>query len=198
MTTQSGVTTQSESAPPAAAAPPVAAALPEAASPTTTVAPPGVTIAPKPSATRASARTSHAGRRVGYVIAIAFNFVLLYLINVMPGWTAVDVLTANFTAVLWIINLSLLLNVAANIAYIAYDSTWFKASCEFTLAAISLIIAIRMYQVFPFDFASFAFNWTVLTRLIIVAVMIGSLIAMVVNAARLFLAIATTPPPAES
>lgn len=198
MTTQSGVTTQSESAPPAAAAPPVAAALPEAASPTTTVAPPGVTIAPKPSSTRASARTSHAGRRVGYVIAIAFNFVLLYLINVMPGWTAVDVLTANFTAVLWIINLSLLLNVAANIAYIAYDSTWFKASCEFTLAAISLIIAIRMYQVFPFDFASFAFNWTVLTRLIIVAVMIGSLIAMVVNAARLFLAIATTPPPAES
>lgn len=181
MTTESGVTTQSKEA--QDQAPPGTPAPPEE-QPTRT--------AP---VTKTSSRTNPAGRRVGYVIAIIINLALLYLINVMPGWTAIDVLTAEFTTVLWIINLSLLLSVAANIAYIAYDSTWFKASCEFTLAAISLIIAIRMYQVFPFDFATFAFNWTVLARLIIVAVMIGSMIAMVVNAVRLVVAIVSGPPP---
>jgi hypothetical protein len=191
MTTQSGVTTQSEktqaeaTAPPGMTTPPEGTATPK--NPTTI----------KPT-TKTSARASQAGRRVGYVIAIIINLAFLYLINVMPGWTAIDVLTAEFTTVLWIINLSLLLSVAANVAYIAYDSTWFKASCEFTLAAISLIIAIRMYQVFPFDFATFAFNWTVLARLIIVAVMIGSLIAMVVNAVRLFLVVVSGPPPANT
>ena len=45
-------------------------------------------------------RPAVAGRRAGYAVAIAVNLVLLYLVNVAPGWQAVPFLTESTTEVL--------------------------------------------------------------------------------------------------
>ncbi|CAB4877936.1 MAG: hypothetical protein F2793_05290 [Actinobacteria bacterium] len=132
-----------------------------------------------------SRRSSAAGRRAGYVIAIIINAVLLYLINGRPGWESWDVLTADFVLVLWLVNLSLSLSFIANVLYLVYDVPWFKATCELVLAVVSLAVAVRGYQVFPFDFSSFAYGWTVLVRLILVVAMIGSSIAIIVQLVKL-------------
>jgi hypothetical protein len=126
-------------------------------------------------------QASGTGRRIGYVVAIIINAALLYLINARPGWQTWDVLTADFLTVLWIINLSLSLSLIANALYLVYDAPWFRAMCELVLAVVSLIVAVRVYQVFPFDFTAFAYAWTVLARVILVIAMFGSAIAIIVQ-----------------
>ena len=128
-----------------------------------------------------SKQASGTGRRIGYVVAIIINAALLYLINARPGWQTWDVLTADFLTVLWIINLSLSLSLIANALYLVYDAPWFRAMCELVLAVVSLIVAVRLYQVFPFDFTAFAYAWTVLARVILVIAMFGSAIAIIVQ-----------------
>jgi hypothetical protein len=128
-----------------------------------------------------SKQASGTGRRIGYVVAIIINAALLYLINARPGWQTWDVLTADFLTVLWIINLSLSLSLIANALYLVYDAPWFRAMCELVLAVVSLIVAVRVYQVFPFDFTAFAYAWTVLARVILVIAMFGSAIAIIVQ-----------------
>jgi hypothetical protein len=128
-----------------------------------------------------SKQASGTGRRIGYVVAVIINAALLYLINARPGWQTWDVLTADFLTVLWIINLSLSLSLIANALYLVYDAPWFRAMCELVLAVVSLIVAVRVYQVFPFDFTAFAYAWTVLARVVLVIAMFGSAIAIIVQ-----------------
>ena len=52
-------------------------------------------------------RPGPTARRSGYVVAAAVNAVLLYLVDVRPGWDAVPFLTADTTLVLGAVNASL-------------------------------------------------------------------------------------------
>ena len=52
-------------------------------------------------------RPAPVARRVGYVIAIAVNAALLYLLNTNPGWEAIPLVTAAADQVIGLVNLSL-------------------------------------------------------------------------------------------
>ena len=128
-----------------------------------------------------------ATRRFGYGAAIAVNVVMLWIVNNLLEWGWPSWLTDEFDQVLPIINVSIVATIIVNLAYIAYDTAWFKSLLQIGLLAISLLVTIRLYQEFPFDFSAYSINWEAVTRgiLIFVCIAIGiGLIAEIVKFAK--------------
>ena len=126
-------------------------------------------------------RPSTAGRRTGYLVAAVINAVLLWLIHVSPGWDAVPFLTADFDTVLWLIDLSLVVTIAVNLIYLIRDPRRLTAAGAVVTTAIGLAAAIRMLQVFPFDFGD-SDVWPVVFRVLLWVAIIGAAIGIIVNA----------------
>jgi hypothetical protein len=121
----------------------------------------------------------------GYMVAIAVNIAMLVIANNILAWGWVPFLTADFEQVLWLINLSLLATIAVNVVYLAYDAPWFKSVCQIGLGGITIAVAVRTYQVFPFDFSASQFNWEPVARFVIVLTVIGTVITMITALVRL-------------
>jgi hypothetical protein len=129
--------------------------------------------------------TSATSRRVGYVVAALVNAVLLYLVNVWPGWQAVPFLTEGMDDVLDVVNLSLTATVVVNLAYLVYDPAWFTAAGQLVLSVIALAVAIRLLQVFPFDFSAYAVDWELVTRVVLGFAVFGSAVGIVASLVKL-------------
>lgn len=134
---------------------------------------------------RTPARRSAASRRAGYVIAIVVNAVLLYLINVKPGWQVARFLTPATSQVLGIVNLALALRLAANVVYVGYDGPRLKALGDLITTAAGLAATIRVWQVFPFAFHGSAAFWSTVVRVLLIVGIVGSSIAIAVALVRL-------------
>jgi hypothetical protein len=57
--------------------------------------------------------------------------------------------------------------------------------CQIGLAAISMAVTVRMYQVFPFDFSGSEFDWAWTARFLMVLGMIGIGIGVLVELVKL-------------
>lgn len=112
-------------------------------------------------------RQSVAARRAGYVIAIVINATLLYVVNVWPGWQAVSFLTEDTRQVLGLVNLSLAAGVVANVAYLAHDGPLLKALGDLVTTGIGLAAVVRVWQVFPFDFRGWSYDWSFLVHVLL-------------------------------
>jgi len=128
---------------------------------------------------------SRVARKVGYLVAVMVNVIMLVLVNAIPGWRVLPFLTDDFVSLLWLVNLSIFAGVMVNVAYLAYDAAWFKSVCQIGVTAIGLVAAIRTWQVFPFDFSPYAGPWEALTRLLLVLAIFGSIVGIVVELVRL-------------
>ena len=71
-----------------------------------------------------------------------------------PGWDAVPFLTADFVTVLWLIDVSLVATIAVNLIYVVRDPRWLTAAGAVVTTAFGLAAAVRILQVFPFDFGA--------------------------------------------
>jgi hypothetical protein len=129
-------------------------------------------------------------RRIGYLVAILINAVLLYAINVWPGWATVPFVTADLVAVLGLVNASLWVSVVANAVYLVDDRRWLKMLGNIATTAVGLVALMAMWQVFPFDLAVEPIDWVTVARTVLIISMIGSAIAIVVNLVGLVRAIA--------
>lgn len=136
-------------------------------------------------------RASTASRRAGYVVAVVINAVLLWLIHVWPGWDAVPFLTADFETVLWLINLSIVVTIALNLIYVVRDPKWLTAAGSIVTTAVGLGAAVRMLQVFPFDFGD-SDVWPVVFRVLLWVAIVGSVIGIITNVVTLVRARAAT------
>ncbi len=136
---------------------------------------------PKPSKTR----QSPAARRFGYVVAAAVNGALLYVVNNLLAWDVLPFLTDDFDRVVPIVSFSLGAAIVVNLAYVIYDSGWFKSLSQIGLAGISMAATVRMYQVFPFDYSAYEFDWATLTRVVLILAMVGIAISIVVEVVKL-------------
>jgi hypothetical protein len=130
--------------------------------------------------TTAARRPSTASRRGGYVVAAVINAVLLWLIHVRPGWDAVPFLTVNFRAVLGLIDVSLIVTIALNLLYLSRDPRRLTATGAVVTTAIGLAAAVRMLQVFPFDFGGSDF-WPALCRVALWVAVVGAIIGIIAN-----------------
>lgn len=127
---------------------------------------------------------SFGARRFGYLVAIAVNAAMLFVVNNLLEWGWFSWITNQWEDVLPLISLSLVAAMAVNVVYLMFDRDWFKALTQVMLAAINLVVTVRIWQVFPFDFSAYAFDWTAVTRAILVVAVIGVGIGLVVETAK--------------
>ena len=139
-----------------------------------------VSTGPAPAASRLRVPT-----RSGYVMAILFNLAFLFVANNLLGWDLIPFLTGDFARVLWIVNLSILATIVANLAYLWYDPAWFKSVCQICLGGISMLVSIRMLQVFPFDFSGSQFDWEPVARFLLILGVVAVGIGIVVEVVKL-------------
>ena len=125
------------------------------------------------------------GRKVGYALAIAGNIALLVIANNILDWGWLPWLTEDFSDVLPVMNSSLIASIVANTVYLAYDAGWFKGLTQLGLLILSLIVTIRFWQVFPFDFSAYDFGWGTLVRWLLGLALFGVCVAILVQVVQL-------------
>ena len=125
-------------------------------------------------------RPARGARRVGYVVSVVVNAALLVAVNGWPGWEVLPFLTADTRQVLGLVNASILLTLAVNLVYIVSDPRWLRALGDLITTMVSIVVTVRIWQVFPFDFAGSAFDWGLVARILLGLAIGGSVIAAVV------------------
>ncbi|HEX6871040.1 MAG TPA: hypothetical protein VF163_08080 [Micromonosporaceae bacterium] len=128
---------------------------------------------------------SPASRRAGYVVAVVLNAIVLFVLNVWPGWTAASFLTDQTDQVIGLVNVSIVVGLVANVVYLVRDPPWLRSLGDLITTGIALVVSLRIWQVFPFDFGQTGFDWAVLIRVLLVIAIVGSAIAILVHAVRL-------------
>ncbi|MDH3261409.1 MAG: hypothetical protein OEM81_05340 [Acidimicrobiia bacterium] len=137
----------------------------------------------KPNPSKAS--PSPATRRFGYSVAVLINAAMLVAVNNLLAWDILSFLTDDFERVIPIITVSLGASIFVNLVYLFYDPGWFKSLSQIGLLGISMAATVRIYQVFPFDFSAFEFNWTTATRVVLILAMVGVGIGVVAELVKL-------------
>ena len=125
------------------------------------------------------------GRRIGYAIAVALNVAFLLIANNILDWGWLPWLTEDFSDVLPIMNASLIASIVVNTVYLVYDADWFKGLTQLGLLILSLIVTIRFWQVFPFDFSAYDFGWGTLVRWLLGLALFGVCVAILVQVIQL-------------
>lgn len=124
-------------------------------------------------------RSAHpVARRVGFVVAAACNALLLYAINVWPGWEELSFLTAETPRVLGVVNLSLVAGLVTNVVYVAFDPPVVRTAGDLVTTAIGMVACIQVWRVFPFDFDDWWFDATLLVRALLIVAVVGSVIGI--------------------
>jgi hypothetical protein len=126
-----------------------------------------------------------ASRRFGYAVAIGINLLLLYLVNGSPGWQAVPFLTDGMLLVLGVVNASFVAGIVANAIYVLADPKWLRALGDAVTTSIGLAAMVRLWTVWPFDFAAATVDWERVTRIVLGLGIVGSAVAIVVALVRL-------------
>jgi len=156
------------------------------------------TIPTTPPRTRARHRAGPAERRFGYLVAAVVNAVMLYLVNVSPGWEALPFLTRDFPQVLGLVNASIAVGVVANVVYLVRDPQWLRALGDVVTTAVGLAALVSIWQVWPIDLDT---AWDLLARWVVGVGVVGSVIAIVVAVVRFVGSVSTDtlphtgPPP---
>jgi hypothetical protein len=122
-------------------------------------------------------------RNLGYTISILINVFFLWVVNNLVEWD-ISWITDDFSKVVWIFNLSLGATIAANVLYLFFDPPWFKSLGQIVTVAISVAVAVRLWQVFPVSFTG-DFPWAGLFRVALVVGIVGGSIGIVVELVKL-------------
>ena len=103
-------------------------------------------------------------RRVRYLVAAAVNAPCLWVANHLLGWGWPPFLTNVFEDLLPWVNVSLVAAIAVNLVWTWRDPAWFKRLAQLVLNAISLVVIVRSWQIFPLDFTGYWAGWEPLAR----------------------------------
>ena len=128
--------------------------------------------------------------RGGNIGSVLVNAVLLWGINIWPGWKVVPFLTADMERVLGIINASLTAGIIANLIFVVIRNRGVMALGNLVVLGIGLAATLRMLEVFPFDFGDSWSGWPVVVRVLLVLGIVGSIIGMVVEIVAMFRSLA--------
>ena len=69
--------------------------------------------------------------------------------------------------------------------YLVYDAPWFKSVTQIVTSIIGLAVAIRTWQVFPFDFSAYDFNWDAVAGAVLIIAMVGISAGIIAEAVKL-------------
>lgn len=139
-------------------------------------------------------RTSTSRTRGGSIGSAVVNALLLYGINIWPGWRIVPFLTADMDRVLDLINATLVAGIVVNLVCAVIRSRALLALGNLVSIGIGLAALLRLWEIFPFDFAGNWPGWPVLVRVFLVLGIAGSIIGAIVELVNLFRALAGFEP----
>jgi uncharacterized membrane protein len=128
--------------------------------------PPTISERMEKSAKRVEDRSARAkaGRIAGYSAAIFWNVALLVFFSLFHqyiAWyhiepdgsvTRISMLSGDYFTWLPVLVAALAMSVAANIILIAYDRYWLREVLQIVLAAIGVVVVVKLISIFPFDF----------------------------------------------
>ena len=126
-----------------------------------------------------------AGRRFGYGVAVVVNLFMLVAVQFILDWGWLPFLTDEFATLVPWISLSLLVSIVVNLVYQFNDTPVVKSTGQILSNLISLFVTYQIFQVFPFDFSGSEFDWTLVTRILLILAMVGSGIGVLTEAVKL-------------
>jgi len=132
--------------------------------------------------TQSAAVPAKGAARLGYAIAIAIDIAILYVAHNLLAWR-VPFFTPAWTSVLWAIDLSVGVSIAANVVFLFYDPSWFKHLAQIVMGILSIVPTYVVYRVFPFTLIPA--NLITPFRVILILGMVGGAIGVVANVVAL-------------
>lgn len=123
--------------------------------------------------------------RFGYVVAAAVNGGLLWVAHRLLDWGWPGFLTDDFELVLGLVTASLIASIVVNLALAVHHRGRFRVFSDIVTAAFALAVGVRMWEVFPFDFAGYATDWSGLVRVALGVGVAATGIAIIANLAKL-------------
>jgi hypothetical protein len=138
-----------------------------------------------PETGRESRSSPTASKRFGYAVSIVVNLGMLYLVHHILPWGWPGFVTEDWDRVLPVVSLSIVATIIANTLFLWFDRPRFAAMLNLMTTAVGLVAAIRMWQVFPFDFGEHAVDWSLLVRAAIAVTMFGASVGCLVEAMKL-------------
>lgn len=139
---------------------------------------------------------SPAARRFGYALAVLINALLLFLVNVWPGWQVLPFLTEGMAEILPWINASLTVGIVANLVNVIFDRAWLRAIGDLASTGVGLVALVQLWAVFPFTFGDSTFPWEMVVRTFLVVAIAGSAIGIVAAVVTFVRALLRKPDPA--
>lgn len=128
-------------------------------------------------------RIERGAKRFGYLLAAVINGVMLWIAHQLLNWEWPGFLTPEFDDVLPIITVSFVASIVTNLAYARNDRWPIKPLGELTTSVVGFVTALRIWQVFPFEFDGDDWSW--LARLVLMVAMIGSAMGAIVQLVNL-------------
>jgi hypothetical protein len=133
---------------------------------------------------------SPASRRAGYLVSIAINGVLLYLLDAHPGWQSIAFLTPATAQVIGLVNLMLWAGVVANGIYFIADPPPLRAVGDLVTLTIGLVTTLRVWDVFPFAFHGSVAFVAVIARVVLIIGIVGACIGILYSVVTLIRSLA--------
>ena len=122
------------------------------------------------------------------------NALLLYGINIWPGWQVLPFLTADMDRAVDLINASLIAGIIVNLVCVVIRARALLALGNIVVMGFGVAALLRLWEVFPFDFGDGWSGWPVVVRVLLVLGIVGSVIGAVVEVVNLFRALAGFEP----
>jgi hypothetical protein len=123
-------------------------------------------------------QSTRRGTRIpGSIGSIVVNALLLYAANHLLEWQ-VPWITPVWSDVLWTVDLTLEVSIAANVLFLLIDTRWFRNLAGAISSAVAVMSTWWVYTIFPFDLGSAGANDV--ARLALLAVLVATGIAALV------------------
>lgn len=122
-------------------------------------------------------------RRVGFGVSIILNAALIWIVTNLVEWDVVPFLTRDFEELVPITVASIVVSMAINAVWLAFDPRWFRTLGDAVNSAFAFVVLLRTFQVFPFEFASAP--WTGFTRALLILMVVATGVATLVTVGKL-------------
>ncbi len=123
--------------------------------------------------------------RFGHLLAAEVDAILLWVSHQLLDWGWPAFLTDDFASVLGLVTAALVASIVVNLALVFHDRGRFEVATELVTTAFGLAVGLRLLEVFPFDFAGYANDWSGAVHGVLVLLIGVTGLAMVVTLVRL-------------
>lgn len=115
--------------------------------------------------------------RVPALAGVLVLAALLVVLNVLPGWEALPVLTPAAESAITLVNLALIVLLVSRAVGLVEPSPRLRAAARYVVALICLALIAEVWRTMPVDFGSNPDPWASAARLVLAALLAWAVLA---------------------